>query len=519
MRRSSGASRIPGVLDSSGFNLIKIVRPLIAGAGIVLTQGVEAGGFFLPADDSRLRDDISLLVDERVIHLPITDWPMVRETVAEAVARVDSTSLRDAGLLSVLARVKVATHTDDDAKQWRLRELSVIAGQPGLLRDDATVGRENLELQSIGGASTDRYNVRLSVTGVVDPADGQPFRLDGSDISMRRGNWLLSANQMGRWWGPGRDGSLILSTNARPMPGLSLHRVYSKPADLPLLRWLGPWRFTGFVGLMENERPDVDRPLFMGMRVSFKPSPLLELGLSRSAQFCGKHRPCDLKTFGRVLIGQDNAGRRGLDDPALEPGNQMAGFDARLTSPFRALPLVLHAQMIGEDNSDTGIPLRYLGQFGAESWAVLKSGSVLRARLEFAETSVRWYTLFNPKLQPDVSYRQTIFFAGYRYRGRNIGHATDADSLSGSLLLSLTNAQAQVWAVRLRHARLDWYGDQDPYNTVTLGRNRYNSIQLSWDGTIRQQGWGAHLGHESQAREAAGKGRGWFGFVQWRKAL
>ncbi len=103
----------------------------------------------------------------------------------------------------------------------------------------------------------------------------------------------------------------------------------------------------------------------------------------------------------------------------------MAGFEVRIVSPFRPLPIAIYAQEIGEDNSSTAIPERYLGLFGAEMWFMLSSGSVLRTHVEYANTKVKWY---NGQAEFNWAYRQNIFFAGYRYRGRNIGHTTDADS-------------------------------------------------------------------------------------------
>jgi Capsule assembly protein Wzi len=485
-------------------------------AALLASQVAAAQSFFLPASDSRLRDDLSLLVDEGVLNLPVNEWPLARADVAESVARVDALDLHDAALRAAVARVVAATATPADAADWRIREVSVTAGEPGLLRDDATLGRENLELRSTGGMSNDRYGITLAATGVVDPSDGQHIRFDGSDVTVRWGNWLFSANQMDRWWGPGRDGSLILSTNARPMPALSLDRYRSLPVDFPVLRWLGPWRFSGFLGLGENERPDVDRPVFMGMRLSFKPAPIFEFGMSRTAQFCGKGRPCGLKTFGRVLIGQDNAGIRGLNDPANEPGNQMAGFDLRIVSPFKALPLALYAQEIGEDNSSTGIPERYLGLFGAESWFMLDSGSVLRAHIEYANNSCKWY---NPSLEPNCAYRQSIFFAGYRYRGRNIGHTADGDSETTSISLALTQPQGDKWSVLVRRGRLDAHGVPDPYNPVSQGRSDFDSVQFAWEGQVRGQGLAMQLGYERQKPASAGDAKGVFGFIQWRKPL
>jgi hypothetical protein len=327
---------------------------------------------------------------------------------------------------------------------------------------------------------------------------------------------LFSANQMDRWWGPGREGSLILSTNARPMPAVSLDRYRSLPVDFPILRWLGPWRFSGFLAVGERNRPDVEQPAFMGMRLSFKPAPIFEFGMSRTAQFCGKGRVCGLKTFGRVLIGQDNAGRRGLNNPDAEPGNQMAGFDVRIVSPFKALPLAIYGQEIGEDNSSSGIPERYLGLFGAESWHMLDSGSVLRAQIEYANTKVKWY---NSAVEYDWAYRQGIFNAGYRYRGRNIGHTTDADSETAAMRMSLTSVQGNQWMAQYRHGRLDRCCGVDPYNTITAGPSQYKSMELHWEGKVLGQQVGAQLGYEKQTPSISGDAKGAFGFIQWRKSL
>ncbi len=362
-------------------------------AAALLSRGIAAQGFFLPSDDLRLREDLTLLADQGVVKLPVNEWPLPRRDVAEAVAAVKPETLAEPALRAALARVQAASADAQDAGSMEdPGGAASPAGQPGLLRDFGTLGRENGELTTSGGASTDRYGITLSATGVVKPSDGQHIRFDGSDISVRWGNWLFSANQIGRWWGPGYDGSLILSTNARPMPALSLDRLRSLPINLPVLRWLGPWRFTTFFGVGENGRADVNQPLFMGMRLSFKPSQWFEFAMTRTAQFCGKGRQCNFGTFGHMLIGQDNRGLRGRsNDPAKEPGNQMAGFEARVVSPFKPIPVALYAQEIGEDNSSSGIPERYLGLFGGETWFMLDTGSILRAHVEYANTKVKWY--------------------------------------------------------------------------------------------------------------------------------
>lgn len=477
---------------------------------MLATATAFAQGAFLETGNSRLREDLMLLADEGVISLPLNEWPLARQDVVAALDGVDEHELQEPALRLAFQRVRGSTSLAPDAATWKLREVGLTAGQPGLLRHYGTLARENGELRSVGGVTTQRYDITLAATGVVDASDGQDIRFDGSNISIRLGNWLFSANQIERWWGPGRDGSLILSNNARPMPAIAIDRVRSAPLDLPVLRWLGPWRFNAFLGLMENERSDVDQPAFMGMRLSFKPARIFEFGMSRSAQFCGKGRDCDAGTFGRLLIGRDNVGLRGLEDPDKEPGNQMAGFDVRIVSPFKAIPLAVYAQEIGEDNSSTGIPERYLAIFGSELWFLLRTGSVLRTHVEYANTKVKWY---DGQTEPDIAYRQAIFFAGYRFRGRNIGHTTDADSESTSIGLALTTGRGDRWAAHLRRGRLDRLGAPDPYNPVTFGPSDYESVELSWARDIADHGFGVQVGYENQT----GRGSDMFGFVEWRK--
>src|SRR5690606_10092741 len=159
-----------------------------------------AQGFFLPAGDKRLREDLTLLVDEGVINLPLNEWPLARRDVEEALRPVDGSNMHDIALQRALARVRAVVAVPEGSSSWRIREISVTGGEPGLLRHDGTLGRENGELIVRGGTSGDRFSVSLTATTVVDPVDGREFRFDGSDISAQWGNWIFSVNQMDRWW-------------------------------------------------------------------------------------------------------------------------------------------------------------------------------------------------------------------------------------------------------------------------------------------------------------------------------
>ena len=62
----------------------------------------------------------------------------------------------------------------------------------------------------------ERFAFNLSATYVSNPFDGDEFRPDGTYVGVALGNWMLTAGWQERWYGPGNDGSLILSSNARP---------------------------------------------------------------------------------------------------------------------------------------------------------------------------------------------------------------------------------------------------------------------------------------------------------------
>jgi hypothetical protein len=276
----------------------------------------------------------------------------------------------------------------------------------------------------------DRFAGGLNVQGGFNRASDwrgrtdQTLRFDGSYIATRAGNWSLSLDQLDRWWGPGWDGSLILSNNARPVPALTAQRRVPKPFENRLLNWLGPWNATTFMGRMEDERTAYPHPWLFGARVDFTPTiaPGLEVGLSRTIQWGGKGRPNGLDTFVDALLGQDNF-NPGTVGAATEPGNQLAGIDFRYALP-RKTPLAIYGQWIGEDE-DKFLPNALMSLYGAEVWGHVEGGS-WRVYMEYVDTGTRWWT--DETRTRNISYDHKLYLDGYRYRGRSVGHSADADS-------------------------------------------------------------------------------------------
>jgi len=471
----------------------------------------DAGWF--TSGDTQLRNDLLLLNDAEVIRIPVSQWPIPRAAVAYALQNGKSHFATNAAVSTALERVRARLEASSPARiQGLSLEASLLAGEAGLLRDFDTVGRESGELSGRANYSFgERAEISLNVTGAADPDDDRPLRADGSHASMQIGNWLLSANTLERWWGPGHEGSLILSNNARPMPTVMVERATARAFQTPWLSWLGPWRFTFGLSRMESEREDIDAPLFMTWRVSIMPSKNIELGFSRSAQFCGRQLVCDFDSFANMLAGNDNVGFDA--SPETEPGNQMAGFDIRWDSPLFEWPYAVYGQMIGEDESSY-TPVKYLAQFGIEVWKPLADGGLVQVFTEYADTSCSAVSGSGPYF--NCAYNQGQFnIEGYRYHGRVIGHTTDRDSRSLALGATLTPAGGGVWSATARVAELNRDGNPDPTDTLTELPVDYGALEVGWSGRIRGESIELQVGVESIETTGFERDIQPFGFVRW----
>jgi hypothetical protein len=277
------------------------------------------------------------------------------------------------------------------------------------------------------------------------------FALDGSYIAASLGNWSASFGQQERWWGPGWDGSLILSTNARPIPAISIDRRIAEPFETKWLSWIGPWSFHSFIGRMEEERT-VPNPYLWGMRGEVKPTILsgLEIGFFRMIQLGGDGRPDGLSTWVDAFLSQDNYGANtGNNDRSKEPGNQLAGIDLRW-QPFDS-PFALYGQVVGEDE-DKFLPNCLMFQYGIEAWTNLED-STLRVFAEYADLTSYWWT-DDPRTR-NITYGHHIYNDGYRYRGRPVGHWADQDSQVLSLGGVLQKENGIGWGSTIRTGKLN----------------------------------------------------------------
>jgi hypothetical protein len=308
----------------------------------------------------------------------------------------------------------------------------------------------------------DRFAAKLSLNafyGMETDWKGRKdegLALDGSYIAARLGNWSASFGQVERWWGPGWDGSLILSTNARPIPAISIDRRVPEPFDTKWLSWIGPWSFHSFVGQMEEERT-VPNPYLWGMRGEVKPTILsgLEIGFFRMIQLGGDGRPEGFSTWVDAFLSKDNYGANtGNNDRSKEPGNQLAGVDVRW-KVFDS-PLALYFQLAGDDEENF-LPEGLFFQYGLEGYRKLRSGT-LRLFVEYADLTTYRRRKDHPDpatMSRNTTYGHGIYQDGYRYRGRPIGHWGDQDSQIVSIGGLLQKQDGIGWGATLRSGKLN----------------------------------------------------------------
>ena len=484
---------------------------VLLGCCTVGPAAADAGWF--ESGDVVLRNDLLLLNDADVIRLPVNQWPMPRAAVAYAVQNGKTHFAANAAVSAALSRVRARLDATTPGHVKGLKfDSSLVAGEPGLLRHFDTFGRENGELSGRATYSSGaRAEISLNITGAANPDDGDELRADGSHASVQFGNWLVSANTLDRWWGPSHESSLILSNNARPMPTLMVERATAQPFESRWLSWLGPWRFSFGISQMENEREDIDSPLFMAWRVVIMPFKDIELGFSRTAQFCGKQLTCDWSSFFNMLAGNDNVG---IDTTAeTEPGNQMAGFDLRWNSPIGNWPYAIYSQMIGEDESSY-VPAKYLMQLGAEFWKPLAGGGLVQGFAEYSSTTCS----ANSKRGPyyNCAYNQGLFdVEGYRYHGRVIGYTADRDAENYAIGATYTAPNGELWSATARTSRLNRDDFDDYRNTVSSVPADYHALEFGWRGRLFGERLDVDLGVESIRPEGADRDLRGFGFIRW----
>ena len=246
---------------------------------------------------------------------------------------------------------------------------------------------------------------------------GTQVKLDNAAAVLEWGGVNFQAFAHQNWWGAGWQSSLINGHNSPPWLGIGLQRSSVQRSDSPWLSWLGPWTLEGFVAKAQDPRVTPNQPegyLYTGMRLTFKPVPWAEVGLSRAVQFGGTGRPGDFSSYLKSLLGQQT--NKDPGDTFQDSSNQIAGYDLRLRCPS-SRSCAAYFQFMGEDSAGNypPLPYRFTTLAGFESWF---GQGRYRVFAEFMDTNVP-HPFSVPGTEP--AYLNTYYPQGYTNGARWIG--------------------------------------------------------------------------------------------------
>ena len=367
------------------------------------SQHLQASPWATPGD-LILRHDIQILVDSGVINMPITTWPIAWGDIAYNLSKTEKEMTTFE--LASFQRIKEALFEEEMGGISANTSLRLAKNPESISTFNDSVGaRSEIEGESTYLGKNIAINIHVN-----KQSDETIF--DESYIALALGNYSIAFGSRKNWWGPGWGGSLILSTNARPITGVSIERNFSDSFQSNLLSWIGPWDLSILIGELEHSRARQDA-LFFGLRFGFRPLSNFEYGFSRTSLFCGENRPCGFSNFSDMLLDKTNS------------GYNLSGFDFRSSHNIKNFPFAFYGQIIGEGISDN-----HLGLFGLETWGPINDFNQLesyRVFLEAASTSCEYYNNDNSKY--GCAYSHHLYPDGYRYEGSNIGHSADGDAL------------------------------------------------------------------------------------------
>lgn len=290
---------------------------------------------------------------------------------------------------------------------------------------------DNLYLQEKGFRYYDKSNAYIDISNTKNNfaykfkfiKSSEELFFDESYISYKNNNTIYKAGRVKRWWSPSEFTSLIYSNSIRPIPTISISNYQPINPNHNFFSFFNNFNYEIFIGKLERDR-EIPNTLLFGNRFGFSPHPNLKLSLLRVAQYGGKGRVNNSKTFRHMLTGKDTLNRNLEFDE--QSGNQIAGIDFiyKLNNKNN---IYLYGQYLGEDGLDPIIDDRWIGaifpskRFGMAGLSINSNNpdNLWKITLEHTNTDTGF---------KNVTYNHSLYKSGYRYHNSPIGAAIDGDS-------------------------------------------------------------------------------------------
>jgi len=195
-------------------------------------------------------------------------------------------------------------------------------------------------------AYLDQLNGTPSVPYSQATATVNHFDLLDTYVGLRLGVFDVTFGKQSLWWGPGTMGGMLFSDNSDPVLMLKVDQV--EPIVLPwIFQRLGPVRVQAFLGrLSGNQYPRA--PYMHGEKILFKPTPNLEIGISRTTEAFGQGIPFTLQNLFSTYFSVSDV--FAVINPRSFPGKRQGGLDTSYRLPHLRPWVTLYTDTFSEDD-------------------------------------------------------------------------------------------------------------------------------------------------------------------------
>lgn len=424
---------------------------------------IFAQGLVLNNED--LRTDLNWLNQQGVINISTSTWPLSGDEIHRALSRAE---VSHPAQQKVINSVLNALKADNNTVKVGAFAATDSKNIPQAFGDNQKAQYQGSLEFNAGG---ENWDAKIRVNAEKDPQidNGQDVNVEGLYVAGKLWNQWVVAGQIPTWWGPGHDGSLIRGDASRPVYGVTAQRAVQNAFESKWLSWIGPWQYQAFAGQLDDYKAVPDAKL-LGLRVTARPLPYLELGASRTLQWGGEGRSESWDSLWNAIKGNDN-----VYDASEDRSNQIAGFDARLNlQTLLNAPVGIYGQYVGEDEAGL-LPSKKMYLAGVD-YSSSYNDMPYQVYAEWADTRT------NGDVK-GISYNHYIYKDGYYQHGFPLGHAMGGDgqmySVGGDIRFDVMNRlSGRAMVVKVNQSNL-------AINKAFPKDNEIKALDLTWTHYIK----------------------------------
>jgi membrane-associated phospholipid phosphatase len=324
------------------------------------------------------------------------------------------------------------------------------------------------------------------------------FQLLDAYVAINLDNWQLSFGKQSLWWGPSQGGPMMFSDNAVPVTMLRLDRA--SPFKLPsILGLLGPLRTqvilgqlsgqefvygvsTGLIGQWGtalNPQPFID-----GVKLSFKPTPNFEFGVSKTTLVGGPGMPFTIHKFLQSMFSIQ--GKNGQYGTSADAGDRRSALDFSYKVLGLRNWLTFYGDAFTEDEfSPLGYPRKSVYQGGIYLPRLPKIPK-LDLRIEGGATSPPDFSSCN-----GCFYSNGRFLSGFTNQGNImgswLGRGAQGEQLWSTYWLSAKNKIQ--FNYRQRKTDSQFIAGGGTVNDATVKADLWLNARAELSGSVQYEAW------------------------------